>query len=543
MTRVYGQGSESRNSPGIEIKPFVRGGQNVRFYKVEETLNLTCSFKNETFLPNVKLSWIPPQKVSSSTNHVVTRFISNHLVLTIENLQENDSGDYKCVAVHNGIPYFISENTVKISVKNKKKDCSDSMLQCSVGICIPKRYTCDGVIDCHNGEDESPTHCGPGNPCDNKLMCPDNRCIPFSWCCELHRESNCTTKNKPMCCSHVEKLTRDVDNDLGYQFDQQRFNDMGFLQTTVYTVIGCAMAFMFIVTIIVIAICRVHVRRTLLSRCPTVNRNMTLGRGDNSQMNQLNGLSFYDLDQYFNRSGLSRNNLMSINPLLVTYNINNGVQFVGRPVDPPPYCEIVTSPPKEGPPPPYVSHEDLTNEDKLVEEPKSNDILDVCSEAETSEFDALLGESEQVVSGSSHNTADIVVIASEPPAMEVLPYQQNPEELNFSSHRQTDHIYKDGLESLENNETSQNAITAGKSEEYSKNTDVDILVVSGSDPVVSDHRPESLKIQSGESSSYVSCGVTDSSQGAIKKIAAVKSLDGGPKRRTKNFSKGHFRKF
>lgn len=31
---------------------------------------------------------------------------------------------------------------------------------------------------------------------------------------------------------------RDVDNDLGYQFDQQRFNDMGFLQTTVYTVIG-----------------------------------------------------------------------------------------------------------------------------------------------------------------------------------------------------------------------------------------------------------------------------------------------------------------
>lgn len=86
------------------------------------------------------------------------------------------------------------------------------MLQCSVGICIPKRYTCDGVIDCHNGEDESPTHCGPGNPCDNKLMCPDNRCIPFSWCCELHRESNCTTKNKPMCCSHVEKLSKYITN-------------------------------------------------------------------------------------------------------------------------------------------------------------------------------------------------------------------------------------------------------------------------------------------------------------------------------------------
>lgn len=44
---------------------------------------------------------------------------------------------------------------------------------------------------------------------------------------------------------------------------------------------------------------------------------------------------------------------------LVTYNINNGVQFVGRPVNPPPYCEVVSTPPREGPPPPYISHENL----------------------------------------------------------------------------------------------------------------------------------------------------------------------------------------
>jgi hypothetical protein len=44
---------------------------------------------------------------------------------------------------------------------------------------------------------------------------------------------------------------------------------------------------------------------------------------------------------------------------LVTYNINNGVQFVGRPVSPPPYTEVVTTPPREGPPPPYISQENL----------------------------------------------------------------------------------------------------------------------------------------------------------------------------------------
>lgn len=43
----------------------------------------------------------------------------------------------------------------------------------------------------------------------------------------------------------------------------------------------------------------------------------------------------------------------------MTYNINNGVQFVGRPVEPPPYSEIAPVPPREGPPPPYVSQENL----------------------------------------------------------------------------------------------------------------------------------------------------------------------------------------
>jgi len=47
------------------------------------------------------------------------------------------------------------------------------------------------------------------------------------------------------------------------------------------------------------------------------------------------------------------------NGLLVTYNINNGVQFVGRPQDPPPYSEIIGSPPIDGPPPPYTSVEDV----------------------------------------------------------------------------------------------------------------------------------------------------------------------------------------
>lgn len=53
--------------------------------------------------------------------------------------------------------------------------------------------------------------------------------------------------------------------------------------------------------------------------------------------------------------------------LLVTYNINNGVQLMGRPVEPPPYEEVAAAGHSNGsrdePPPPYVSRENLSTTD------------------------------------------------------------------------------------------------------------------------------------------------------------------------------------
>lgn len=109
------------------------------------------------------------------------------------------------------------------------------------------------------------------------------------------------------------------------------------------------MAFMFIVTILVIAICRVHIKRTIVSRCPLNHQHLRPG----SPLRPT--LPLYDIDMFLDRHGDT-----STHPgLLVTYNINNGVQFVGRPIDPPPYCEVIDTPPREGPPPPYVSRENI----------------------------------------------------------------------------------------------------------------------------------------------------------------------------------------
>ncbi|KAL0277798.1 UNVERIFIED_CONTAM: hypothetical protein PYX00_004959 [Menopon gallinae] len=376
----------------LQITPStVTGGRYFGLYEVQDTLNLTCGLSHYYF-DNVVLNWNFPSRVKHRSKKVT--YISVNLVnLVIKNLTENDSGEYRCTASVNNV--LSLERAIGINVKNKKGECPEMKFQCWSGNCIYKRYTCDGHKDCQNGEDELPSYCGRSNPCDSKLKCPDGRCIPYSWCCDFIREQNCTTKVKHSCCIHMEKLTRDIDTDIGFQYEH-KFNDMGLLQTTVYTVIGCAMAFMFIVTIIVIATCRIHMRRSLISRCPTaVNRNLNVARNSNVHGNQLSYLPFYDLDVYFNRPN-SNVDVVSVNPLLVRYNINNGVQFVGRPVEPPPYCEVLASPPREGPPPPYASRENLR-------ERKGS--IDAGVEPEVNESDALLG-SQTPISVISCNAID-----------------------------------------------------------------------------------------------------------------------------------------
>lgn len=141
------------------------------------------------------------------------------------------------------------------------------------------------------------------------------------------------------------------------------------------------MAFMFIVTILVIAICRVHIKRTIVSRCPLNHQHQHLRPSSPLRPS----LPLYDFDMF-----LDRHTDTGVHPgsLLVTYNINNGVQFVGRPVDPPPYCEFIDTPPREGPPPPYVSRENICQSNESNRELSSsttNQIQNTNNVAEISE--------------------------------------------------------------------------------------------------------------------------------------------------------------
>ncbi|XP_015122201.1 uncharacterized protein LOC107044715 isoform X2 [Diachasma alloeum] len=321
---------------GIEPKLILRGNN--------ESLNMTCTAvhqnpeKSDTSLDYV-VDWKVPSHVRGNPSSKITTGQDTNIAwLWFEHLSEYDAGDYICNAVTTSkavVPPFMS-NEIRLSVKSSKSKptfCGKQWFKChSSTICIMQRYVCDGKADCLEGEDENPEACGP-DPCFGKVHC-EGRCIPPEWCCD-HRNCSGTYGLRPW---------------------PPETHEISYVQTAFYTVIGCAMAFMFIVTILVIAICRVQIKRAMNSRWTQQNRtNCTTRRAVPV------GIPMYDLDVYLNRTADNYPRGVSI-----MYNINSGVQFVGRPVEPPPYSEVIASPPREGPPPPYVSCENLIEQTTTI---------------------------------------------------------------------------------------------------------------------------------------------------------------------------------
>ncbi|XP_011300135.1 uncharacterized protein [Fopius arisanus] len=321
---------------GIEPKLILRGNN--------ESLNMTCTAvyhnpdKNDISL-SYDVDWKVPSHVKDNpSSKIISGQNKNIAWLWFERLSEYDAGNYICNAVSTSksvVPPFMSSE-IRLSVKsskNKPTFCGKQWFKCHLSThCIMQRYVCDGKADCDQGEDENPDACGP-NPCFGKVHC-EGRCIPPEWCCD-YRNCNGTYGLRPW---------------------PPEPHEISYVQTAFYTVIGCAMAFMFIVTILVIAICRVQIKRAMNSRWTQQNRTNCTRRRTVPI-----GMPMYDLDVYLNRAADNYPRGVSI-----MYNINSGVQFVGRPMEPPPYSEVIASPPREGPPPPYVSCENLIEQTTTI---------------------------------------------------------------------------------------------------------------------------------------------------------------------------------
>jgi len=372
------------------------------------TLNLTCMVASPgDEQGEVRLSWylpnhfVEPQKRLEQTGRDTTS------TLVISPVIETDTGDYECWARHKGATTNHDgsdqvKKILKVLIEPRRGACQPGQYQCEGKdeYCIATRYRCDSHDDCPAGDDESQLLCGH-EPCKGKIVCPelDFRCIdPTEYCCDPDTNSDC--KFMYPCCEAVMEFS--IRNRLAAQYAKQqhdntekemRESDLAYLHSTVYTIIGCAVAFIVIVLSLGVAICRLHILRK-----STRNNQVVRGAGRAHPP-----ITLHDLDIYFSERGEEdRGDFQHIG---ITYNINHGVQIMGRNAQPPPYS---TTPRRggggRGPPPPYMSSENIA--EPLLNTDDDNNNGDINGNSDMADNNVIPEEAVNAVADRLQSTAE-----------------------------------------------------------------------------------------------------------------------------------------
>ncbi|KAL3207703.1 hypothetical protein MRX96_039579 [Rhipicephalus microplus] len=197
---LFGAIHGSSESEGKELVITVPSGKVAR--RVDDDLNLTCKVASDE---RFHITWVIPQdKVRQAHRVKIESEHFNEKSVTIYNLEEPDTGWYTCVARHHDSNVNrVFNRTVYVTVStyalSGRRPCYNQSFVCGNGYCIPKRYACDGHVDCHDSSDEAPKHCGP-DPCEDKVLCEDGRCLPRSLCCDPATQPDCRVTYVLPCC-------------------------------------------------------------------------------------------------------------------------------------------------------------------------------------------------------------------------------------------------------------------------------------------------------------------------------------------------------
>ncbi|XP_077517866.1 uncharacterized protein LOC144128377 [Amblyomma americanum] len=240
--------------------------------RVEDDLNLTCRVASKE---RYRITWVIPQdKVRQAHRIKIEEVHFNERTVTIYHLEEPDSGWYTCVARHHDPSVNrVFNRTVHVLVSaytlsGRRPPCYNQSFVCGNGHCIPKRFACDGRVDCLDSSDEAPEHCGP-DPCEDKVLCEDRRCLPRSLCCDPAMQPDCRVTYVLPCCkkylASIANTTTALVGVLTGAPHQRLGASVEYLQSSVYTVVSCAVVFILVATVMVAAICRIHMRRSVMA--------------------------------------------------------------------------------------------------------------------------------------------------------------------------------------------------------------------------------------------------------------------------------------
>jgi len=395
------------------------------------TLNLTCRVASHgDNSGEVRLSWYLPNNFHAPQTRLEQTGKDSTSTLVISPVIETDTGDYECWASHKGSTTNNKgsdqvKKVLRVMIEPRRGTCQPGQYQCEGQdkYCIATRFRCDSREDCPSGDDESELLCGR-DPCKGKITCPDLnfRCIdPTEYCCDP--ESNPDCKFSYRCCESVIEFSlrkrlsahyRSTET-IGKPEKEYRESDLAYLHSTVYTIIGCAVAFLIIVMALVVAICRLHILRKS-------NRNNVIRGAGRAHP----PITLHDLDIYFSeRSEEERGDFQHIG---ITYNINHGVQIMGRQGQPPPYSTTPRRGVGRGPPPPYMSNENIA--EPLLNAGDDNNNGDINGNSDMADNNVIFEEAtvQRAERLNSHqNQSEAVTQASISGNIESLPSRSRPQ--------------------------------------------------------------------------------------------------------------------
>ncbi|XP_076471181.1 uncharacterized protein LOC143301062 [Babylonia areolata] len=287
----------------------------------------------------LSLEWIFGKEQMRNPRFSQTRISNYSVSLTISKLNRSDAGVYRCVMELPDNEEKEKQLMVHVRPEDEETEtCGVTRFRCVASRnCIFDRYTCDGVPDCpQDGSDESEDLCS-SDPCKGKFMCNNSRCIEQKLVCDSSDGCGDNSDEVYGCLLNSVHTTPKSLSE-----EDEHFN---WLKTTVYTVIGCTVATVILISFIVIVVFRLKMKRLRARRLAhQMQRQRTRNLGGDGPSDQDPFLAFTTQSHYGN----------------IIVNVNNGVQCVGgsdiatgfQRDKPPPYSEVVKKN-SDFPPPPY----------------------------------------------------------------------------------------------------------------------------------------------------------------------------------------------